>query len=87
MTSWKSILVENLLTQLLKNNKTWNIKHAHCIQKLLPTSIVIHSKKSYSMHVIKSPYKDCDIPDVTLNEYLYNITEQFADYPALVSMK
>ena len=83
MTSWRSVtLTEKVVTQLYKTNPTWSKRH---VQSLLPKCSVIHSTKFYSTHIVKSPYKDCDIPEVTLNEYLFSRFEKFADYPAVVS--
>lgn len=87
MPPWKSLtLTENKLTQLFKSNQTWKKTYVCCVQQLLPKSAVIKSKKYYSTHIIRSPYKHCGIPEVTLNEYLFNRLEKFADYPALVSI-
>lgn len=83
MSLWKTTaLLENALKQMC-SGKVWTKKHFSYKKRLSSQLTQKQCIRLCSTHVISSPHKDIDIPEVTLHEYLSNRLEKYADLLAL----
>lgn len=53
---------------------------------IFPSSVVRDKSVWTSEKIVNSPYKDVDIPNITLNEYMFRNLEQWATKTAVVSI-
>lgn len=65
------------------SGKVLTKNHFSCKKRLFAQLAQKQCIRLCSTHVISSPHKDIDIPEVTLHEYLSNRLEKYADLPAL----
>lgn len=86
MSFFKStVILKNVFNQLYKNKLC---KKNHFLTKKWFFTLAVYKQciRLCSTHIISSPHKNIDIPEITLPEYLSSRLETYADLPALVSI-